>query len=130
MVGDTCRNVLSAGTHGSTFGANAICCAGANAVLDILTAEGFLDQVTENGERIRQEIISWNFPVVKEVRGQGLMLGIVLEGLPPKEAVADLLGRGLVTLTAGVNVLRLLPPLTISEQEIAQGLSLLYDYLK
>lgn len=130
MVSESCQNVLSAGTHGSTFGANAICCAGANAVLDILTAEGFLDRVAEKGEGIRQEILSWNLPVVKEVRGQGLMLGIVLEGLSPKQAVADLLQRGLVVLSAGADVLRLLPPLTISSQEIAQGLALLYDYLK
>ena len=57
------------------------------------------------------------------------MLGVQLEGLPSKEAAADLLKKGLVVLTAGQNVLRLLPPLTITEEELNQGLDILHDYL-
>lgn len=130
LVNEKCSEVLSQGTHGSTFGANPICCAGANAVLDVITAPGFLEEVARKGNLIREAILSWRFPVIKDVRGKGLMLGIVLADHSPKEALADLLARGLVVLTAGSDVLRLLPPLTIREEEIAQGLSLLYDYFK
>ena len=129
MVNDKCRNVLSQGTHGSTFGANPVCCAAANAVLDILTEPGFLDRVKEKGVRIINTVNKWKIPPVKEVRGKGLMIGIQIVGIPSKQAASDLIDRGLIVLTAGDDVLRLLPPLTISDEEIDTGLEILYSYL-
>lgn len=129
LADELCRDVLSAGTHGSTFGANPICCAGALAVLDIITAPGFLAEVTRKGDKIRRGIESWNSPAVVEVRGKGLMLGIRLNDASPKEAAAHLLTQGLVVLTAGADVLRLLPPLTITDDEIDQGLDILKRWI-
>lgn len=129
MVNDKCRNVLSQGTHGSTFGANPVCCAAANAVLDILTEPGFLDRVKEKGDKIINTVNKWKISPVKEARGKGLMIGIQIVGISSKQAASDLIGRGLIVLTAGDDVLRLLPPLTISEEEIDTGLEILYSYL-
>jgi acetylornithine/N-succinyldiaminopimelate aminotransferase len=129
LVNEKCRNVLSQGMHGSTFGGNLIVCAGANAVLDILTEPGFLASVTQKGEKIQNTVRKWDLPVISDVRGKGLMIGIQLEVLSHKTAAAELLKRGLVILTAGKDVLRLLPPLTISDEEIDKGLAILYDYL-
>jgi acetylornithine/N-succinyldiaminopimelate aminotransferase len=130
LVNDKCRDTLSHGTHGTTYGGNLICCAAANAVLDIVSEPGFLDQVTIKGNRIIEAIKGWNNPLIVEVRGKGLMIGIQLKDIEPKKVVAELLERGLITLTAGTDVLRLLPPLTITEEEIDKGLEILRVYLK
>lgn len=130
LAGASCRDVLTAGTHGSTFGGNPVCCAAALAVLDILTEEGFLERVKEKGERIRRTVQSWGSPKIRSVRGKGLMLGLELDGVAPKAAVADLLARGLVALTAGEDVLRLLPPLTITDDELDRGLAILEAFAR
>lgn len=129
LVNERCRNTLSAGTHGSTFGGNPVCCAGANAVLDIITEPGFLDEVKAKGDKIKTTIEGWCLPVIKEVRGKGLMIGVQLKDISHKKVVEALLERGLVTLTAGSDVLRILPPLTIRNEEIDKGLDIIYDYL-
>jgi len=129
LVNEKCRGVLSAGMHGSTFGGNPIVCAAANAVLDVLTEPGFLAAVAKKGEKIQKNVKEWKCSFVKEVRGKGLMMGLVLDGLSPKDAAAELLKRGLVVLTAGKDVLRLLPPLTISDEELEKGLAILHEYL-
>ncbi len=129
LMNEKCTGVLTQGMHGSTFGANPIVCAAANAVLDIITAPDFLAEVTCKGRRIMDALESWNLPNIREVRGKGLMIGIQLDGVAPKTAAADLLARGLVTLTAGKDVLRLLPPLTITNDEIDKGLRILHAYL-
>jgi acetylornithine/N-succinyldiaminopimelate aminotransferase len=144
LANDKCSGVLAQGTHGSTFGGNPIACAGANAVLDIITADGFLEQVRRKGEKIRRTAAGWGLPVIKDIRGKGLMIGIQMagegntqkegeisqeRGKGVKEMAADLLEQGLVVLTAGSNVLRLLPPLTITDGEIDSGLAILHRYL-
>ncbi|MDD2484472.1 MAG: aspartate aminotransferase family protein [Eubacteriales bacterium] len=125
LVNEKCKNVLSQGMHGSTFGGNPIVCAGANAVLDVVSQPEFLAGVAQKGDRIKEIILGWQLPAIKEVRGKGLMLGIVLDGLSPKKVAADVLKRGLVILTAGSDALRLLPPLTIGKEEIEKGLEIL-----
>jgi acetylornithine/N-succinyldiaminopimelate aminotransferase len=133
MANDKCSGVLTQGTHGSTYGGNPVACAAANAVLDIITAEGFLEQVRKKGEKIRREVAGWDLPVIKEVRGKGLMIGIQIaedRGKKVKEMAADLLEQGLVVLTAGSDVLRLLPPLTITDAEIDSGLAIMHSYLQ
>ncbi|MDD2362224.1 MAG: aspartate aminotransferase family protein [Oscillospiraceae bacterium] len=119
--------VMSAGTHGSTFGGNMVVCAGADVVLKKLSADGFMEEVLRKGEHIRQRILS--MPNVKEVRGLGLMLGIVVEQGDAKEIVRECIRNGLLILTAKT-LLRLLPPLTISYAEIDKGLSILETALK
>jgi acetylornithine/N-succinyldiaminopimelate aminotransferase len=118
------KKVLRPGDHASTFGANPVCCAAALAVLDILD-EKTLSDVSAKGEYIRSAIERLNSPYIREIRGLGLMIGLKIDGISHKELVLRLLGNGLVCLTAGSDVLRLLPPLTISYDEIEAGLDIL-----
>ena len=114
--------------HGSTFGGNPAVCAGANVVMKTVTADGFLDEVNKKGEYIKNAVKGFGFPCVKEVRGKGLMIGVQVT-VPHKEIVKKCLSRGLMMLTAGKDVLRMLPPLTISYEEIDEGLSILKSVL-
>ncbi len=125
LVNKKCRNVLSLGTHGSTFGGNLVACAAANAVLDVVLEDGFMEDVESKGKMLHEGIMELDFQEAKDIRGKGLMIGIQVEGLDVKMLVKLLLENGLVTLTAGADVLRLLPPLTISENEIKKGLEIM-----
>jgi len=129
IVNEKCSDVLSPGTHGSTFGGNLIACAGANAVLDIVLEDGFMESVDRKGKLLYDGLAKFGFPEIKDIRGKGLMIGIHLEGMNVRKVVEVLLENGLVTLTAGTDVLRLLPPLTISENEIKKGLKIMEKYL-
>jgi acetylornithine/N-succinyldiaminopimelate aminotransferase len=119
--------VMSAGTHGSTFGGNPVACAGANVVLERLLSPGFLNSVTQKGDYITQRISS--MPDVKQVRGRGMMLGIELKKTDARKVAEQCLENGLLVLTAKT-LLRLLPPLTITYDEIDKGLSILNTVLK
>ena len=114
---------LSAGMHGSTFGGNPLATAAGNAVLDIVLEPGFLESVQQRALRLRQSLASVvdQFPgLVTEVRGQGLLAGIKVT-VPPGEVVSAALGEKLLLVGAGDNVVRVLPPLTVSDDEIAEG---------
>jgi acetylornithine/N-succinyldiaminopimelate aminotransferase len=121
-------DVLTAGTHAATFGGNPVSCAAANEVMSQLTPE-LLDGVVKKGALIRDTIKSWNLPVVKEIRGLGLMIGVSVSGTP-KEIAAKCIDNGLLMLTAGSDAIRMLPPLTISEEEINKGLAILKKVLE
>jgi len=123
LAAKSCAGTLSAGTHATTFGGNPICAAGANAVLAELTPD-FLGEVTEKGAYIRETVAGWNLPVVTNVRGLGLMIGIVVN-CSHREAVGKLVESGLLALTAGADTIRLMPPLTITKAEIDAGLAIL-----
>lgn len=120
------EKVLVPGTHGSTFGGNPVVCAGGLEVLNRLSAPGFLDDVRRKGETFRAGLL--NMPEVTEVRGLGLMLGVQLKTKSAKQVCADCVERGLLTLTAK-DALRLLPPLTITDGEIGEGLAILKSVL-
>lgn len=126
LAGKKCANVFTPGTHGSTFGGNPICCAGGLAVLRKLNSEGFLDEVTKKSEYIRKRLEK--IPEVKSVSGIGLMIGIELKSMTASDIVKKALGKGLLLLTAK-NKIRLLPPLTISYEEIDKGLKILSELL-
>lgn len=114
---------LSPGMHGSTFGGNPLATAAGNAVLDIVLEPGFLESVQQRALRLRQSLASVvdQFPgLVTEVRGQGLLAGIKVT-VPPGEVVSAALGEKLLLVGAGDNVVRVLPPLTVSDDEIAEG---------
>ena len=115
-------DVLSAGTHGTTFGGNPIACAAAKEVLSRVTTEDFLKEVNAKGEYIREKL--QGMANVKEVRGMGLMIGIVTEKDNAKEIAKKCVENGLLILTAK-NLLRMLPPLNITYEEIDRGLSVL-----
>ncbi|MBV9117761.1 MAG: aspartate aminotransferase family protein [Acetobacteraceae bacterium] len=115
------------GTHGSTFGGNPLACAAGNAVLDVLLAPGFLDDVARKGAKLRAglEEIAREFPsVFEDVRGLGLLLGMKC-AVPQAEAQAACVAEGLLAITAGENVLRLAPPLVITDSDIDEALRML-----
>lgn len=117
------------GDHGSTFGGNPVVCAGALSVLDQICNNDVLAEVTKKGLFIKDKINKANPSLVKEVRGLGLMIGIEVS-CPPTEIQKKALEKGLLVLTAGKNVVRLLPPLTITESELNDGLNILIQTLK
>lgn len=116
---------MTAGTHGSTFGGNPLAMAIAASVLDIVAKDGFLAEVSRKGERLRHALIKLTTEhpdVFGEVRGEGLLLG--LRCGPPVTIVASAArANGLLTVVAGENVLRILPPLILSENEIDEGIA-------
>ncbi len=117
------------GSHGSTFGGNPVACAAALAVLEILASPGFAPSVVRKGERLFGGLmgIASRRTGVREVRGVGLMVGMEMQG-EAKPLVARCMDAGLVVGAAG-NVLRFLPPLTVTEDEIDRGLSILESVL-
>lgn len=115
-------DVMTSGTHGTTFGGNPIACAAAKEVLSRAAEPEFLAQVKEKGEYIKAELEK--IGNVKEIRGKGLMIGILTEKDNAKEIAAKCVENGLLILTAK-NLLRLLPPLNITYDEINKGLSIL-----
>ena len=129
MVSEALASVLGPGDHGTTFGGNLICAAAALATLDILTP--VLPSVSQKGEAIRNRILAMNIPAVADVRGKGLMLGVQLnEGTSPAEVNAALLQNGLAGLTAGTDILRFMPPLTIAQADIDAGLEIFEQTMK
>jgi acetylornithine/N-succinyldiaminopimelate aminotransferase len=120
---------MTAGSHGSTFGGNPLACACGNAVLDVLLEDGFLERVEELAKRLRRQLdqLAAAYPgVITGVRGQGLLLGLVFAS-PNTEVSAKLMARGLLTVPAGDNVVRLLPPLIIGQTEIDEALAILEE---
>jgi len=116
---------MTTGTHGSTFGGNPLAMAVGNAVLDVMLADGFLDKVRKTALLLKQrlaEIKDRHGSVIAEVRGEGLLIGLRM--VPPAAATVDeLRAEKLLTVSAGDNVVRLLPPLIIGEQEISYAVN-------
>lgn len=127
LSGEKCATVLTKGTHGSTFGGNPICCAGGLAVLSKVNSKGFLEEVTKKGDYFRNKLAK--MPDVKSLSGLGLMIGIELNTKKAADVAKAALDNGLLVLTAKDRV-RLLPPLTITYEEIDKGLDILEGILK
>ena len=119
-------NVLSQGQHGTTFGGNPIASAAALEVLSRVTGEEFLCNVRKKGKYLRSKLEA--IPGITQVRGMGMMLGAQLEKDNAKEVAGACVQHGLLILTAK-NVLRLLPPLTISYEEIDRGIAILENVI-
>ncbi|MFE7299008.1 acetylornithine transaminase [Streptomyces sp. NPDC057579] len=122
--------LLTPGSHGSTFSGNPVVCAGALAVLDTIEADGLLDHVKRVGERLRSGIEALGHPLVGQVRGAGLLLGIVLTGpLAPQvqQAAQD---AGLLVNAVAPDVIRLAPPLIVSDEQVETFLQKLPGVLK
>ena len=116
---------MTPGTHGTTYGGNPLATAVGNAVLESMLADGFLDHVAQMGAALSQGLaeLQKRYPdVIEDVRGKGLMSGIKVAG-PVVEFVNAALAEKLITIPASDNVVRLLPPLTVSEVEIALALT-------
>ena len=126
LSGEKCAKVLTPGTHGSTFGGNPISCAGGLAVLNTVNKPGFLDEVAKKGDYFRKKLLT--SPEVASVSGIGMMIGIELKNKKAGDVVKAALDQGLLLLTAKTKV-RLLPPLTITYEEIDKGLDILLSIL-
>lgn len=116
---------MVAGTHGSTYGGNPLAMAVGNAVLDVVLEDGFLEHVRDVALVFRQGLAALKdrFPeVIEDVRGEGLMLGIKAK-IPVADLLAAVRAEKLLGVPAGDNVLRLLPPLTVTAEEAREGLA-------
>jgi len=123
---------MVAGTHGSTYGGNPLAMAVGNTVLDAILEPGFLDHVQAISLRFKQELARLkdeNPGVIEEVRGSGLLIGLKVKP-PMAEVVGACMAEGLLTVGAGENVVRLLPPLNVSEAEIGEAMTRLSRALK
>ena len=123
--------VFSAGDHQSTFAGNPLACSAGRVVLKTLSVPGFLDDVNRKGDYIRNSISGWKIPIVTDVRGLGLMIGTEIAGtIKPFDVEKRCLEKGLCVSTAGANVIRFLPPLTITDEEMDAGLAIFRSVLK
>ncbi len=127
LFGEKVKEVLTPGTHGSTFGGNPIACAGGNAVFAKVTGEGFLDEVCKKADYIKSRLAECS--EVENVSGLGLMIGITLKSKIAADVVKTALDKGLLLLTAKTKV-RLLPPLNIGYDELERGVNILIDILE
>ena len=117
------------GTHGSTFGGNPLAMSVGNAVLDIVLEDGFFESVLNKSILLKQklaQIVDENSDIFELVRGEGLMIGLKCK-VPVQSVVTELLEHKLLTVGAGENVLRLLPPLTIGDVEINEACQRIQD---
>ena len=126
LCGEKLRDVMSPSTHGTTFGANPVVCAGANYVLGKVADEAFLNAVEEKGAYLEEKLLALNG--VKSVRRLGLMVGIEIEG-DAHEVAAKCVSNGLLIITAK-DLLRMLPPLVITRDEIDEAVLILEKTLK
>ena len=129
LANEKCRGVLTAGTHGSTFGGNPVSAAAALAVMEVLSDET-IAAVAEKGAYLRQKIAELGLSCLGDTRGLGLMIGVEVKGeRSNKELAALLIQNGLLVLTGGKD-LRLLPPLTLTREEMDKGLAIMAQVLR
>jgi predicted acetylornithine/succinylornithine family transaminase len=124
-------SALDSGSHGSTFGGNPLACAAGVAVLEALLGDGVLENCRAIGQRLRERLekLRAELPIIRAVRGRGLILGIEIDR-PGRPRVAAALERGLVINCTAERVIRLLPPLTLTAAEADEGLCILEEILR
>jgi acetylornithine/N-succinyldiaminopimelate aminotransferase len=122
VVGPKVSEVFQPGQHASTFGGNPVSCAAALAVIEIMDKERLLENVKRVGDLLHSELkkVAARYPWMVEVRGRGLMVGLVLDR-PAKEFEKALLAKGLITIATADNVIRMLPPLTITAGDVREA---------
>lgn len=129
LCNEKLKDTFSFSDHGSTFGGNPVATAGAIEVLNAVSSEGFMDEVLDKGNFIKEFLENSSTSNIVEVRGKGLMIGIEINGEASK-VQKEALEKGLLVLTAGPKVVRLLPPLVISKEDLKIGLEILVDIIK
>ena len=127
LVNKKVASGMKPGTHGSTFGGNPLAMSAGNAVMDVMFKKGFFSNVTKNGNYFLKGLkkLKEKYPkIIKEVRGKGLLIGLCLQRDQTK-FIQKLMDNKLLTIRAAENVVRLLPPLNVTKQEINLGLKIL-----
>jgi len=127
LARESVAKFLVPGTHGTTFGGNPLACAAANAVLDVILAPGFLDSVQRKSAILWEALqgVVADYPqVFEQARGAGLILGLKC-ALPQGEVSDAMMAEGLLVVAAGENVIRLVPPLVLTEQDCAEAIEMI-----
>ena len=136
--GTKLSSLMGPGSHGSTYGGNPLVCAAAIETLKEIREKDLAGNAVRQSQRIRTAIASWELPVVTEVRGLGLLIGIALDAklIPTGEGetcalkvVKSLISKGLITVPAGPETFRLLPPLNVTDEEVDEALAIVRDVL-
>lgn len=123
-------DIFKPGNHASTFGGTPLACAASLATLQVIADENLLEYASRTGDLLKEGLEGFidKFEHVKEVRGMGLMIGLVLDQ-PAKELCSSLAEMGLLTLATAENVVRLLPPLNVKDNELEEALDIIHDGL-
>ncbi len=121
-------DVFTPSSHASTFGGNPVAAAAALAVIEVIEEEGLLEKAIEVGNLFKEALQGFvdQYDKLLEVRGKGMMLGLVVDG-DPKEVVEALRAQGVLALTAGGNVVRFLPPLVLKEEDLEEAVDMISD---
>ena len=130
MVRPDILDCISKGEHSSTFGGNPLSCAAGTATLQALTQDGLIDNANKMGKLFREglERLKEKHTIIREIRGKGLMIGIELK-FEVKNILMEGIEKNLLLLYSGRNILRLLPPLVISEEDVTKSLDILDELL-
>lgn len=128
IVGPKVSEVFQPGHHASTFGGNPVACAAALAVIDIIEKERLLENVARVSELLFSELraLAGKYPWIKDVRGKGLMIGLVLDH-PAKAFEKALLAKGLIAIATADTVIRMLPPLNITQADAREALRIIAE---
>ena len=127
LIGQNVRN-LRPGVHGSTFGGNPLACAASLAAMDVLEQDHLPERAAELGAWFKNELAQIQSPLIREVRGLGLMVGIELKQKVTPYLQA-LMAKGVMALPAGLTVMRFLPPLVINKDELSQVVAAVKEVL-
>lgn len=122
-------DAINYGDHGTTFGGNPLACAASLAVLNLVKNDDFLNEVKDKGAYFKEQLIKRNIKELEDIRGLGLMLGVVFN-FETKPLVAKMLDNGVIANATAGNVLRIVPPLIISKAEIDQVVDVIVKSLK
>jgi len=123
-------SVMKKGEHSSTFGGNPLACAAGTATLQALTQDGLVENAKNMGEKFLRGLndLKSKHKIIREVRGKGLMIGVELK-FEVKDILMEGIKKGLLLLYSGRNILRLLPPLVISDEDVTKSLQILDELL-
>ena len=123
-------SVMKKGEHSSTFGGNPLACAAGTATLQALTQDGLIENAKNMGEKFLRGLndLKSKHKIIREVRGRGLMIGVELK-FEVKDILMEGIKKGLLLLYSGRNILRLLPPLVISDEDVTKSLQILDELL-
>ena len=127
MLGEKVKDVFTPGLNGSTFGGNPVACAGARVVVRRVSDPAFLQSVKEKGAYLKEKLEA--MPQVEYVRGRGMMIGVKVKGKDAHDVLVDCAKAGLLILTAK-DLVRFLPPLTITQKDMDEGLAIFQKVLE